>query len=161
MQEATLEEDTYKILNSEDLTKTKEALWKLIESKASCGGISDDFKDLYTKMISFDPNKRPTIDEILASPWMKEIRDLKEEELIQLEKEIMEDFSKREIEVNKALKQKMEVNKQDKIQSSGNKSAGDEDDYFDLSLKPKFAQTGLNMENYIKIHFESVLTYFH
>ena len=30
-------------------------------------------------MISNDPKKRPSIDEILEDPWMKEINDLKKE----------------------------------------------------------------------------------
>jgi len=31
---------------------------------------SDDFKDLFQKMISLIPENRPAIDEILAHPWM-------------------------------------------------------------------------------------------
>ena len=131
------------------MVKKFDKYWQEVEKQIK--GMSKELKDLYIKMVAYNPKERPTIEEILESSWMKEIRDLKEEELTQLENEIREDFLKREIEVNKALKQKMEVNKQDKIQSSGNKSAGDEDDYFDLSLKPKFAQTGINMDNFIKL----------
>ena len=45
----------------------------------------------------------------------------------------------------------MEVEDQSSSYSSGNRGANDENDYFDLSLKPKYAQTGLNMNNYIKL----------
>ena len=115
-------------------------------------GMSKELKDLYIKMISFKPSDRPSIDEILASPWMKEIRDLNDEQLTQLENEIKEELLKREIEVNEAIKQEMQVENQESMESSmGNRGANDEDEFFDLSLKPKYAQTGLNMDNYIKL----------
>ena len=31
---------------------------------------SDEFKDLFEKMMSFDPNLRPSFDEVLSHPWM-------------------------------------------------------------------------------------------
>jgi serine/threonine protein kinase len=34
--------------------------------------VSFNFKDLYLKMVSFDPKERPTIKEIFEHPWMKE-----------------------------------------------------------------------------------------
>ena len=62
-----------------------------------------------------------------------------------------EDFLKRETAVNEVIKQEMEVENDDSMGSSGNRSGTDEEIYFDLSLKPKYAQTGLNMDNYIKL----------
>lgn len=35
--------------------------------------LSDEFKDLTMKMLSYDPAKRPTIEEIKAHPWMKQL----------------------------------------------------------------------------------------
>ena len=64
--------------------------------KDQIGEISEDLKKLYLKMVSFNPEERPTIDEILTDPWMKEINDLKESEYKILEKEVYEDFIKRE-----------------------------------------------------------------
>ena len=31
---------------------------------------SDEFKDLFEKMMTFDANLRPTCDDILSHPWM-------------------------------------------------------------------------------------------
>ena len=31
---------------------------------------SDEFKDLFVKMLSFDPNLRPTFEDVLSHPWM-------------------------------------------------------------------------------------------
>ena len=70
--------------------------WDLLAENKRVSKLSEDFKDLYIKMVSFDPNKRPTIEEILKHDWMKEITSLKEEELKALEKELIKEFQKRE-----------------------------------------------------------------
>ena len=31
---------------------------------------SDEFKDLFTKMVTFDPDMRPQISDVLSHPWM-------------------------------------------------------------------------------------------
>ena len=60
-------------------------------------------KDLFIKMVAYKPNNRPSIDEILKSPWMKEIRDLNDEQLAELENEIKGEFLKRETLVKEGL----------------------------------------------------------
>ena len=47
-------------------------------------------------MVSFNPDERPTIDEIFKSPWMKEIEDLNEDEYNLVEKEVFKEFQKLE-----------------------------------------------------------------
>ena len=109
----------------------------------------NDFKDLYNKMVSYKPNKRPTIIEILGSKWMKEIRDLNEDQLKKLEEEIIEEFLEREPTVNNVLTL---ATKLQPIKSL-NCDRGIEDifkTYFDFSLKPKYGKIGLGM-NFIKI----------
>ncbi len=44
--------------------------WKFISTQIP--QVSFNFKDLYLKMVSFDPKERPTIKEIFEHPWMKE-----------------------------------------------------------------------------------------
>ena len=157
-QEATLEEYTYKILNSEDLTKTKEALWKLIESKPSFGGISDDFKDLYTKMISFDPDKRPTIDEILKHKWFGNIRNMTEEELNKYEEEIKirQEFEKRKIEVDKKCKNEIENDNDEsdvnyQITHPKKSTSDDNNEFFKEVPTIKNVELGKYMNYYINI----------
>ena len=41
--------------------------WEKVDGK----NLSDDFKDLISKMFSYDGNKRPTISELKKHPWMK------------------------------------------------------------------------------------------
>ena len=125
-----------------------ENYWKNITT--SIKGVSEEFKDLYNKMISYKPKDRPTIIDILKSEWMKEIRELNENQLKKLEEEIIEEFLKRESVVNEVLKMKTEG----QSFSSLNSDRGIEDnskEYFDFSLKPKYAKTGLGMKNFIKI----------
>ena len=49
---------------------------------------SQDFKDLYIKMVSNSPKERPRITEILKSEWMEEINKLDEVNLGKVEKEL-------------------------------------------------------------------------
>ena len=44
--------------------------WKFISMQIP--PVSSNFKDLYIKMVSFNPKERPTIQEIFEHPWMKE-----------------------------------------------------------------------------------------
>ena len=58
--------------------------------------ISDEFKDLYVKMVSYNPNERPNIEEILKHPWMEEIINSNQDELNLLEEELRAELLKRE-----------------------------------------------------------------
>ena len=146
---ATINDPYYSLI----LSNRFESYWKRIGQGSN--GISDDLKELYLQMISFNPDKRPSIDDILNSKWMKEIRDMNDAQLSQLENEIKNEFLQREPLVEKGLKKEMEINKKKQKNYSGNKSASDDvDNIFALDLKPKFAQTGLNMDNYIKLKGE-------
>ena len=55
--------------------------------------ISEELKSLYLKMVSYNEEKRPSIEEILKDPWMKEINDLNEMEYKLLEKEVYQEFA--------------------------------------------------------------------
>ena len=59
--------------------------------------LSKEFKELYIEMISLDPLKRPTIEQILKSKWMEEINNMekvKEEELENEVKSILNELYK-------------------------------------------------------------------
>ena len=56
--------------------------------------LSDNFKNLYIKMVAYNPSERPSIEEILKSAWLGEITGLEEKEQIKLEEEYRERFSK-------------------------------------------------------------------
>ena len=80
-------------INKEDYN----SYWTKIDSRMKAIGItlSKEFKDLYFKIISIKPEKRPKITEILNDPWFNEINDLKknnQDQFVKLEKEISELF---------------------------------------------------------------------
>ena len=133
-----------------------ESYWKKVTPGLK--GIKDledfeNFKDLYNKMVSYNPDKRPTIEQISKSKWLKEIRDLKEDQLQKLYGEVIAEFLRREPTVNEVLKLVTEIKPIESLDC--NRGIGDKDEdnskkYFDLSLKPKYAKSGLGM-NFIKI----------
>ena len=48
--------------------------------KTFVGGVSNEFKNLYFKMVAYDPNERPSIENILKDPWLDEINTLEEKD---------------------------------------------------------------------------------
>ena len=55
---------------------------------------SDNFKDLYTKLIAYEPKNRPSIEEILDHPWFNEIKNLSiEEEKKEIELKLKEIYN--------------------------------------------------------------------
>jgi len=67
--EARTDEYFYRLLIDGDL----ETYWL----KTGGENLSDEFKDLITRMLSYDPQMRPTVEELVAHPWMKQSFDLK------------------------------------------------------------------------------------
>ena len=141
---ATRNDYYYKYIIKNDINN----YWKELEKKIPT--VSKELKELYIKMVSYNPNKRPTIKEIFDSDWMKEIKNMSKEQLEELEKELKEELLSRKPLVESGLKKEAEV-KQESDELSGNKGANDVEDYFDLNLKPNYAHTGLNMNHYIKL----------
>ena len=149
--EATKRDPFYRLI----MTKHFGTYWDLFKKTTKTNGLSDSFQQLFTKMVSFRPQERPSFEDILNSEWMREIRDLNNQQMSDLENEIRQEFLKREILVNEQFKKTMEAKEECSTDmSSGNRGGDDEKNYFDLSLKPKFAQTGIGMKNYIKINGE-------
>ena len=65
--------------------------------------LSDNFKNLFVRMVAYDPNERPTIEQILNSEWMQDIKNLNHEQMENLEKEVREEFKNREIQIQANL----------------------------------------------------------
>jgi len=76
------------------ILKQYEAYWNKV--KRQLGEISEELKNLYFKMICFDPDERPSIEEVFKHPWMKEVMNMNEIELKELEKDVLYDFNERE-----------------------------------------------------------------
>ena len=68
------------------IKKDYETYWNKFPNKNIIS--SNEFKNLYTKMVAFTPEERPTIDEILECEWMKELKNLNEKKILELENEL-------------------------------------------------------------------------
>ena len=61
---------------------------------------SNEFKDLFIKMVAYDPLQRPTINQILNDPWMQELNNLNNNELDALDTELRNELHNREVQIN-------------------------------------------------------------
>jgi len=87
-----INEKLYRLIKN----KKFDTYWKFMEKILELKELSQEFKKLYFKLVSFNPKERPTIEEIFNSCWLKEINDLSEEELKTYEKELIDELKKRE-----------------------------------------------------------------
>ena len=111
------------------MKKEYQRYWNNITKK----DLSEDFKNLYLSMVAYNPDKRPTLVQILNSDWLKEVSKLTEDEEAKIKKEL-EDIHN---EIKNLEEKKIEQKIKDEnliTRSSGN----DEDKIFtDKNLKPK------------------------
>ena len=126
------------------ILKQYEAYWNKV--KRQLGEISEELKNLYFKMISFNPDERPSIEEVFNHPWMKEVMNMNETELKELQKDVFNDFEKRE---------KTIISSHEVLESSSSSDIFQEIEYekecFAQDLNPKhYEKTGFNMNYYMK-----------
>ena len=57
----------YKLLKD----KKYDTFWKAHSRRRPVNYFSEEFKDLFTRMVAFNPAERPKIEEIAAHPWVK------------------------------------------------------------------------------------------
>ena len=67
--EARTDEYFYRLLIDGDL----ETYW----SKTGGENLSNEFKDLIVRMLNYNPDMRPTVEELVNHPWMKQQFDIK------------------------------------------------------------------------------------
>jgi serine/threonine protein kinase len=75
--------------------KDEKKYWETLKEQ-DIDGLSPEFKDLFLKMVAFEPSERPTIKEILNHDWMKEVSKLREEEFNQYEEDLISELKERE-----------------------------------------------------------------
>jgi len=118
------------------LNKKYDQYWSIISNQV--GNVSNEFKDLYCKMISYDPSERPSIDGILNHPWMKEQFPSNEE--------LLNEFEKRDKIVRKELELEElnnEANEQNNNSNLFRKENG-ENVYFETDLIPEKFDENIN-----------------
>ena len=75
--------------------KDEEKYWEVLKEN-KIDGLSPEFKDLFLKMVAYEPSERPSIKEILNHAWMKEVTNLNEEEYKKYEEDLITELKKRE-----------------------------------------------------------------
>jgi serine/threonine protein kinase len=75
--------------------------------------VSDEFKDLYMKMVSPEPDKRLTIKKILEHPWLQSAGDIDEK--------LRKEFRRRIPKIEDEIKKEISEMKDDNLTLFGNK----------------------------------------
>lgn len=70
--------------------------WKYMEKYTIKKQLSNEFKNLFIKMVSYNPKERPTIEQILNDDWLKNITNLKEDEFKKYEQKLVCELKERE-----------------------------------------------------------------
>ena len=148
----------YRLIKDKD--KGEESIktyWKIIDSNNVGITLSDEFKKLFIKMVDYDPELRPSAEDILNDEWFKEINELKKDEnkLLEVEGEIREIFINFADQVKKHNKKRIEAKKK-KLQEEGYKVkvGNNKTMFFALDSKAEEIYIPINMNNCIEIKGE-------
>jgi serine/threonine protein kinase len=143
-------EPTYKLICN---PKKHEEFWKKIfKIYPQVSHVSDEFRNLYLKMVSYEEENRPkSVKDILDNPIFKDITNLKNEDYTEYEN-MMKDLENKVDEDNEIFE-----NKPKKLYNqldNGLKSDENEEmeKFFDSDIGPDYLyKSGFNAMNYIKI----------
>lgn len=81
-----------KILYNYIKNKVYDKYWDLIENTFNVGNLSQNFKNLFVKLVAYKPEERPTIDEIKNDEWLRKIRMADEEQLNIIKNNMIKEF---------------------------------------------------------------------
>ena len=84
--EASRFDDFYKLI----ITKKTEDYWDIVDKDNK---LSKQVKELYIKMVAYNPKDRPTINEILNSEWLSDLRNANEEKLLYYKKKMIDELN--------------------------------------------------------------------
>lgn len=82
-----------KILYKLIKTKQYEKYWEYIEKYFKIQNLSEQFKNLFVKMVAYNPEERPTIDEIRKDDFMKDITNENLDLLTELKKKMIKELN--------------------------------------------------------------------
>lgn len=74
-------------------TKQFEKYWQLLEKSFNIPSLSQSFKNLFVKLVAYEPADRPSIEEIRKDEWMSNISNASEEQLEFLRKKMIDEIS--------------------------------------------------------------------
>lgn len=131
-EKATPNDPYYKIIKE----RKYDIFWKAHSRKRPPGFFSENFKDLFVKLVAFEPTERPTIEQIASHPWIKDA--------VCTHSEIKNEFTLRQKKLDEVLtarRQELEKDRVQKITAVSNQGSahrgGEEVDTAFLSLYNK------------------------
>lgn len=77
-EKATRSSNAYRLI----MAKCWNRYWNKMEKVFPNGEVSNEFKDLFQRMVAFNPDERPLIEEIISHPWFQ-LQTATKEELIE------------------------------------------------------------------------------
>ena len=83
----------YSLIKEGESLENYEKYWKVLPD-AIFKELSENFKNLYIKMVSYNPKNRPTAQQILENPWFDEINNLSDENKKKLDDEVKQELDK-------------------------------------------------------------------
>ena len=82
--------------------KHSKTYWdKISYNIQNASNLSEDFKALFISMVSYNQKNRPRIEQILKGDWLKEINDMDEDKLNELNSEVIAMFMSLEDKIGK------------------------------------------------------------
>ena len=122
------------------------AYWKKFEDYE----FSEDFKELYQSMIAYDPEKRPSLDQILGSNWLKEA--ISENDKKELKEKLNTLFKKLKNE-NEEIGLANDIIDEEGYATRGLDDNENNQSYFDENLEPKkISNDRITINHFIKIN---------
>ena len=139
-----------------NLIKNKEygEFWKVFLGENE--KLSTELKNLYVKMVAYNPDERPDIDKILTDPWLKELNELNEDQkkdYIKNYKSHMKSIYNKISQSNETIeKVEQEETNQEKQPKTKGGSSYDNIVYFKSGLTSKYlSKNKINFKYFVKI----------
>ena len=141
------DEKEFKKFNKFTKSNQQKELKKYINDKIKKIKISETFQNLFLEMVKYNEESRPTIKNILKNKWFKEVTNLNDDEIINLDNEVYTTFCHREYFFKKEKPNYEEfkgMNKED--------NEAEFKKYFYYGIKIKKENPQIYKYNYIKIN---------
>ena len=132
-------DDSYKYIISRDYAK----FW---EKQSLNITPSNEFKELFVKMIDPDPKQRPNIDTIEDYKWIKDFKEKSQKEKEDLEIGLYQEFLKREKKIKESTKKTIKTETINNCNGEDNRGSSDEDGLFDCNNEIRSFKEGEYME---------------
>ena len=137
----------YDIIKKNKEKKIK-AFWNNIKKRYHIS-LSENFKKLFTRMVSYEEKDRPSIKNILEDQWFEEVKNLTFNDI---ENQLRAVFSHKEYFIKENLRLDNPKNSASTIAQESLKTEMEEKTYFEEGIKIKKERPEINMDAYLRIN---------